>query len=100
MLNITLKCLRITTYEKKGRYQFQVQKAYNAGKGELYEKYERLKKRLGEEGLFDEARKKRIPLYVRKIGVVTSASGAVIHDICDISKRRNPFVQIISKEYQ
>lgn len=84
----------ITTYEKKGRYQFQVQKAYNAGKGELYEKYERLKKRLGEEGLFDEARKKRIPLYVRKIGVVTSASGAVIHDICDISKRRNPFVQI------
>ena len=65
------------------------------GAGQLYEEYEKLKKRLLSEGLFDNSRKKEIPKYAKKIGVVTAQTGAVIQDICNVSHRRNPYVQIL-----
>ena len=64
------------------------------GAGKLYEEYEKRKKRLLEEGLFDEENKKPLPKYAKTIGVVTAQTGAVIQDICNVTHRRNPYVQI------
>lgn len=85
---------RISVYERDGRYQLYAQEITQDGIGRLYEEYEKLKKRLLAEGLFDEQRKKKIPKYASKIGVVTARTGAVIQDICNVSARRNPYVQI------
>lgn len=85
----------VSVYERDGKYQMYAQGITQEGSGKLYEEYERRKKRLLEEGLFDESRKKKIPLYAKKIGVVTAATGAVIQDICQVSHRRNPYVQIL-----
>lgn len=85
----------ISVYERDGKYQLYAASIAQDGVGRLYEEYELLKKRLLREGLFDENRKKSIPAYARKIGVVTAATGAVIQDICNVSHRRNPYVQII-----
>ncbi len=84
----------ISVYERDGKYQLYAQKISKEGVGRLYEEYEKLKKRLLAEGLFDEQRKKAIPRYASKIGVVTAQTGAVIQDICNVSQRRNPYVQI------
>ncbi len=84
----------ISVYERDGKYQLYAQKITREGVGRLYEEYEKLKKRLLAEGLFDEQRKKVIPRYASKIGVVTAQTGAVIQDICNVSQRRNPYVQI------
>ncbi len=84
----------ISVYERDGKYQLYAQKITKEGVGRLYEEYEKLKKRLLAEGLFDEQRKKCIPRYASKIGVVTAETGAVIQDICNVSRRRNPYVQI------
>ena len=84
----------ISVYERDGKYQLYARKIKKEGVGRLYEEYEKLKKRLLAEGLFDEHRKKEIPKYGTKIGVVTAETGAVIQDICNVSKRRNPYVQI------
>ena len=84
----------ISVYERDGKYQLYAQKITKEGVGRLYEEYEKLKKRLLAEGLFDEQRKKSIPRYASKIGVVTAETGAVIQDICNVSRRRNPYVQI------
>lgn len=85
---------RISVYERDGRYQLYAQAITQDGIGRLYEEYEKLKKRLLAEGLFDEQRKKSIPKYASKIGVVTARTGAVIQDICNVSSRRNPYVQV------
>lgn len=85
----------ISVYERDGKYQLYATSISRAGVGKLYEEYEKLKKRLLAEGLFDEKRKKPIPGYAKKIGVVTSQTGAVIQDICNVAARRNPYVQII-----
>lgn len=85
----------IGVYEQGGRYQLYAQKIIQDGIGRLYEEYEKRKKRLLAEGLFDSDRKQRIPAYGKKIGVVTSETGAVIQDICTVSHRRNPYVQIL-----
>lgn len=85
----------IGVYEQGGRYQLYAQSITQDGIGRLYEEYEKRKKRLLAEGLFDENRKKRIPAHGMKIGVVTSETGAVIQDICTVSHRRNPYVQIL-----
>jgi exodeoxyribonuclease VII large subunit len=61
--------------------------------GDLYKEYEKLKKQLEKEGLFDTAHKKKIPVMPKKIGVLTSETGAVIRDIINVSTRRNPNVQ-------
>lgn len=84
----------IGVYERDGRYQLYARKITKEGSGRLYEEYEKMKKRLLAEGLFDDSRKKPIPKYASKIGVVTAETGAVIQDICNVSHRRNPYVQI------
>ena len=85
----------VSVYERDGKYQLYAVSVVRDGVGALYEEYEKLKKRLFAEGLFDEGRKKKIPRYARRIGVVTAQTGAVIQDICNVSARRNPYVQII-----
>ena len=86
---------KITVYEKSGKYQMIASQLQPLGIGDLYQEFERLKKRLSEEGLFDDDRKKEIPRYPFRIGVVTSAKGAVIADIINVLKRRAPHVKVI-----
>lgn len=85
---------RISVFERDGRYQLYAQSIVQDGVGRLYEEYEKLKKRLLSEGLFDEQRKKQIPRFASKIGIVTAKTGAVIQDICNVTYRRNPYVQL------
>ena len=85
---------RISVFERDGRYQLYAQSIVQDGVGRLYEEYEKLKKRLLSEGLFDEQRKKPIPKFAFRIGVVTAETGAVIQDICNVTYRRNPYVQL------
>ncbi len=81
---------RADMYNQTGKYQFVVNAMRHSGIGELYIKFEELKNKLKDEGLFDESRKRKLPLYPRRIGVVTSQSGAVIHDIITTSASRFP----------
>lgn len=85
----------VTTYVAQSRYQINILEVKPAGVGTLYMAFEALKKRLSEEGLFDESRKMEIPAYPKKIGVVTSVYGAAIQDILQITKRRNPSIGIV-----
>lgn len=77
-------------YTKTGTYQFYADRMEQAGMGELYLKFEALKERLMGEGLFDASLKKPLPLLPRGVGIITSSTGAVLHDICTVSWRRNP----------
>lgn len=81
-------------YARAGRYQFYVSALRPQGMGVLYERLLALKAKLGAEGLFDEAGKRAIPEFVRTVGVVSSPTGAVIHDILNVSLRRDPQAQI------
>ncbi|MGF7143435.1 exodeoxyribonuclease VII large subunit [Anaerotaenia torta] len=85
----------INVYERDGKYQLYATGIVLDGQGMLYEKFERLKRQLEEEGLFDREHKKPIPPYPRKVGIVTASTGAAIQDIVNISKRRNPYVQLV-----
>jgi len=85
----------IAVYEKRGVYQLQVRGMQPDGIGALYQAFEQLKKRLSERGFFDDAHKKSIPVFPETIGVVTSRTGAVLHDILNVIKRRFPAVRII-----
>ena len=85
----------VNVYIQGGRYSFIVEKIETSGTGLLYEQFEKLKKKLDAEGLFDPAHKIKIPEYVRTLGVVTSETGAVLHDIMNVAGRRNPYVDII-----
>ena len=78
----------VALYVPQGRYQFIVEAMEKSGLGDRYLAFEALKKKLGEEGLFDASHKRKLPLYPHKIGVVTSQSGAVIHDIITTSASR------------
>jgi len=82
-------------YAAAGQYQFYVDSMRDDGVGKLYEKFEQLKRRLADEGLFDAGRKKPLPLLPRSVGIATSATGAVLHDIQQFSARRHPGVQLI-----
>lgn len=86
---------RIGVFERDGIYQLYADRIVRSGLGELYERYEQLKKQLYAEGLFDEAHKKPLPLYPKRVGIVTSRTGAALRDIESILHRRNPFVQPI-----
>lgn len=86
---------RIEVYEKKGEYQLYARSIKEDGLGDLHVAYEQLKKKLKEEGLFDEDHKKKIPKYPKKIGVVTAATGAAIKDIITTITRRYPFCEIL-----
>lgn len=85
---------RVDVYERDGTYQLYASRIRQEGFGELYERFEQLKARLNEEGLFDFEHKKPIPQYATKIGVVTASTGAAVQDIISIAKRRNPYVQL------
>ena len=86
---------RIGVYEKGGVYQLYVNTMQPDGIGSLYLAFEQLKKKLSDEGLFDEAHKKALPKFPKKIGVITSPTGAAIRDIIKVSKRRCPFVELV-----
>ncbi len=88
-------CGQVTVYEKSGQYQLVVSTMQPAGVGELEIAFQQLKMKLEKEGLFDESRKKPIPEYPEKIGVITSPTGAAIRDIIDIISRRAPWVEIV-----
>lgn len=85
----------IAVYERDGVYQLYVDRLVPEGTGELALAFAQLKERLTAEGLFDEAHKKPLPPFPKRIGVVTSPSGAVLRDIYRVSKRRNPGVQLV-----
>lgn len=82
-------------YARAGRYQFYAQELHPQGMGVLYERLLALKEKLGAEGLFAAERKRPIPCYPDTIGVVSSPTGAVIHDILQVSLRRNPQSRIL-----
>ena len=86
---------RIGVYERDGKYQLYAEEIKQDGVGNLYEEFEKLKLRLNEEGLFDFEKKKDIPKFPKKIGIVTARTGAAIQDIMNIARRRNPYVQLV-----
>jgi len=84
----------VSVYERDGQFQLYATSIDLDGRGNLYEAYEQLKQKLYEEGLFDFERKKDIPQFPKKVGIVTAKTGAAICDIMNIAKRRNPYVQL------
>lgn len=84
----------VSVYGPQGSYQFYAETMEPAGLGALYEQLKQLQAKLAKEGLFDPAHKKKLPHFPDKIAVVTSASGAVIHDIMVTANRRFPHVEI------
>lgn len=84
----------ISVYERDGKYQMYARSIAMDGEGDLYRKFELLKKELSEMGMFDKTYKKPIPKYAAKIGIVTASTGAAIQDIINISRRRNPYVSM------
>jgi exodeoxyribonuclease VII large subunit len=85
---------RVTLYEPRGRYQFIVSIVQPAGLGALQLAFEKLKRKLDKEGLFDETHKRPLPDYPLRVGVVTSPSGAAIRDIISVTSRRFPLAEI------
>lgn len=86
---------RITVYPPRGNYQIDVRSMKPAGEGELQAAFERLKQKLKAEGLFDEERKRNIPFFPNKIGIVTAIDGAAIRDMISVAERRFPLVELI-----
>ncbi|MGQ9686462.1 MAG: exodeoxyribonuclease VII large subunit, partial [Thiobacillaceae bacterium] len=84
-----------TLYEPRGEFQLSVEVMRRAGLGALYEAYARLKERLQREGLFDEARKRPLPAYPRRIGIVTSPKAAALRDVLTTLARRWPLTRVI-----
>jgi exodeoxyribonuclease VII large subunit len=85
----------ITVYAPQGIYQLVAKTIEPVGIGELHRAYEELRQKLHAEGLFDERRKRQIPRLPRRIGIVTSREGAVLHDILHVLGRRNPHLSIV-----
>ncbi|MBR5800659.1 MAG: exodeoxyribonuclease VII large subunit [Lachnospiraceae bacterium] len=85
----------VDVYERDGKYQLYAREIQQDGAGALFEKFEKLKKELAEQGMFAPEYKKPIPRYIRKLGVVTAPTGAAVRDIIQVAGRRNPYVQII-----
>ena len=86
---------RISVYEAGGQYQMYIEEMEAEGMGDLYAKFEALKKQLAEEGLFDETKKKPIPKFPDTIGIVTSPTGASRRDMINVLRRRCPMVKVI-----
>jgi exodeoxyribonuclease VII large subunit len=86
---------KVSLYEPRGDYQLIVERIEAAGEGELRRQFEALKRKLAAEGLFDEASKRALPPLPRRIGVVTSPSGAALRDILHILERRFPTIPVI-----
>ena len=85
----------VDVYERDGKYQLYARQIVLDGAGLLYEKFEQLKRELEELGMFAQEYKQPIPKYIRTLGVVTADTGAAVRDIIQITRRRNPYVQII-----
>ena len=85
----------VRVYERDGKYQLYANDIVLDGVGMLYERFQALKKELEEMGMFAPEYKKPIPAYCKKVGIVTASTGAAIRDIMNISRRRNPYVQLI-----
>lgn len=85
----------VSVYERDGVYQLYAKRIYREGTGDLWLRYEELKRRLAAEGLFDEQRKRPLPTFPQRVGVITSPDGAAIRDILRIARQRHPGVQII-----
>jgi exodeoxyribonuclease VII large subunit len=85
----------VSLYEPRGRFQLTVEAMREAGLGPLYERFARLKKKLGDEGLFDPAAKRPIPQHPRAIGVLTSRAAAALRDVLTTIARRNPAIPVI-----
>lgn len=82
-------------YSQNGKYQLYVYFVKLKGKGDLKEQFEQMFKKLSNEGLFDNAHKHKLPILPRRIGVISSGAGAVIHDIILTLKRRNPYFDLL-----
>ena len=85
----------VTVYEPRGQYQLRVTKAELQGVGALQVAFEKLKEKLKAEGLFDAGRKRALPRYPQRIGLVTSPTGAAIRDVLHVIERRDPALEII-----
>ncbi|CAG0958589.1 Exodeoxyribonuclease 7 large subunit [Methylophilaceae bacterium] len=85
----------VTLYEARGDFQLTIEFLQRAGLGALFEAYERLKKQLEAEGLFDNDRKKPVPAFPRQIGIVTSADAAALRDVLTTLRRRMPGIPVI-----
>ena len=85
----------VTLYGARGDYQINVEAIRRAGVGQLYEAFLRLKEKLASQGLFDQERKRALPLFTRSIGIVTSPQAAALRDVLTALKRRAPHVNIV-----
>ncbi len=85
----------VEVYERDGKYQLYAREIELDGAGNLYLKFEALKKELEEMGMFAPEYKKPIPAYISRLGIVTAPTGAAVQDIRNIAARRNPYVQLI-----
>jgi exodeoxyribonuclease VII large subunit len=86
---------RVTIYEARGELQVVVDFVQPEGVGLRQAQFELLRQQLQEEGLFEESRKRALPQFPRRIGVVTSPAGAVFHDICNVLRRRWPLTEVV-----
>ncbi|MGH8721447.1 MAG: exodeoxyribonuclease VII large subunit, partial [Burkholderiales bacterium] len=86
---------RVGLYEARGDFQLVVDHLEEAGEGELRRRFEALKQKLAAEGLFDAARKRPTPRFPRRIGIVTSATGAALRDVLHVLRRRCPGVPVL-----
>ncbi len=86
---------KLSVYPPRGSYQIDVRSMKPAGEGELQAAFERLKKKLSEEGLFDADIKKSIPLFPKKIGIVTAIDGAAFQDMISVAERRYPIAELV-----
>lgn len=93
--NLVVATAQVSLYEPRGDYQLVVEQLEEAGDGALRLAFERLKQKLLLEGLFEQGRKKPIPQLPGQVGVITSASGAAIHDILSVLKRRFPAIPVL-----
>jgi exodeoxyribonuclease VII large subunit len=86
---------KLTVYPPRGSYQLDIRSMKPAGLGELQETFERLKKKLEAEGLFDEKFKKQIPVFPKRIGIVTAIDGAAFRDMVSVAERRYPLAELV-----
>ncbi len=90
-----LVCARVALYEPRGNCQLIIEHMEPAGVGSLRQAFEQLKARLQAEGLFDSERKKPLPAYPKRIGIISSPSGAAVRDILQVLQRRFPLAEVV-----
>ncbi len=86
---------RVSIYPSSGNLQLYIKEVEEEGEGDLFVRFEKLKEKLKKEGYFNEENKKPIPLFPKRIGIITSKTGAAIRDIINVSRRRNSLVDLV-----